>query len=162
MVHAARWDPHTVSVLKQITNPAGTLHWEHEREEVMRFLGYGRAEIDRVLDCTASRATMVGWGTLQIDEADCYRVPLPPSLEGVAGFRALTIRVAWMTPQNLNHRMYRMAKLNAFASGDTAFSLGIRGAGDQPSPNAVDRGTLFHRRWEGSKASVFVDGGDLV
>jgi hypothetical protein len=59
MVHAARWDAATCNVLKQITNPNGSMHWEHEREEVTRILGYGRTEIDRVLDCTEGRATLI-------------------------------------------------------------------------------------------------------
>lgn len=82
MVHGAQWDSSTCNVLKQITNLGGGLHWEHEREEVTRILGYGRTEIDRVLDCTEGRATLIGWGTLQADDADQYRVPLPPGLEG--------------------------------------------------------------------------------
>jgi hypothetical protein len=162
MVHAARWDSSTAHVLKQITNPNGDRHWEHEREEVTRILGYGRTEIDRVLDCAEGRATLIGWGTLQADEADQYRVPLPPGLEGINGFRAVTATVAWLTPLNLNHRMYRMAKLNAVAGSDKALSLGVDRCRDHPSHNAIDRGTIFHGRWEGSKAVPFVDNGNLV
>jgi len=162
MVHAARWDSSTVNVLKRITNPGGGLHWEHEREEVTRILGYGRTEIDRVLDCAEGRATLIGWGTLQADEADQYRVPLPPGLEGIQGFRAVRVTVAWLTPLNLNHRMYRMAKLNAVPGSDKAFSLGVERAKDHPSHHAIDRGTIFHGCWEGSKAAPFVDNGDLV
>ena len=162
MVHAARWDAPTCDVVKRITNPNGGLYWEHEREEVTRLLGYGRAEIDRVLDCTEGRATLVGWDTLKADEADQYRVPLPTALEGINGFRAVTATVAWLTPLNLNHRMYRMAKLNAVPGGDKALSLGVERAKDHPSHNAIDRGTIFHGRWEGTKAVPFVDNGNLI
>ena len=143
-------------------NETGPLFWEHEREELTRFLGYGRPDIQRVLDCAEIRATLVGWGSIRADEADQYRVPLPTGLEGVHGFRAISITVAWLTPLNLNHRMYRMAKLEAFPGSDKAFSLGVCHNKCQPPPNATGRSTIFHQRWEGTKAAPFIDGGDLV
>jgi hypothetical protein len=54
----------------------------------MALLEYGRPEIERVLDCTAQRATLVGWGTIRDKEIDQYHVPIPPGLEGFRGFRA--------------------------------------------------------------------------
>jgi len=55
-----------------------------------------------------------------------------------------------------------MAKLNALPGSDEAFSLRVKRGSNQPSHNAIDRSTIFHGRWEGSKASPFVDGGDLI
>jgi hypothetical protein len=162
LVHAAKWDPETVNVLKRITNPNGSLHWEHEREELTRILGYGRPDVDRVVDCAEKRATLIGWGTLEAEAADHFRVPLPPGLQGINGFRAVTITVAWLTPLNLSHRGYRMAKLSAAAASDRSFSLGVERSRSQPSHDAVDRGTIFHMRWEGSSAAPFVDQGNLV
>jgi hypothetical protein len=58
--------------------------------------------------------------------------------------------------------MYRMAKLEGAPGGDKKFSLGVDNAKVQPSHNAVARGTVFHRRWEGEKAVSFTDNGDLL
>jgi hypothetical protein len=162
LVHAARWHSSTVASLKEIVNPNGSLYWEHEREELTRFFGYGRPDIERVLDCAEERATLVGWGALQDGDANQYRVPLPPELENLSGFRAVSITVAWLTPLNLNHRMYRMAKLSAFPGNDKEFSLGVSTLGVQPSHHAVERGTVFHKSWEGTDAVPFVDNGDLI
>jgi hypothetical protein len=87
----------------------------------MALLEYGRPEIERVLDCTAQRATLVGWGTIRDKEIDQHHVPIPPGLEGIRGFRAVTVTIVWLTPLNLSHRMYRMAKLEGNPGGDKSF-----------------------------------------
>jgi hypothetical protein len=55
-----------------------------------------------------------------------------------------------------------MAKLEGGVGGDKNFSLGVDNAQVQPSHNAVARGTVFHRRWEGEKAVPFADHGNLL
>lgn len=162
LVHAARWDDETTEFLRPLLDPDGSMHHEHVKDELSRLFGYGRPQIERVLDCTAQRGTLVGWGTLRGDEADQYRVPLPTGLESIRGHRAVTVTVAWFTPVNLRHRTYRMAKLEGGPGGDKKYSLGVDNAQLQPSHNAVARGTVFHRRWEGRRAVSFVDGGDLL
>ena len=162
LVHAERWDDATVATLKPLVNDPRKLYWEHERDEISRFLGFGCPDISRVLDCAAERATLIGWGHIHAREADIYRIPLPAALQGIVGFRAVSITLAWLTPLTLTHRMYRMAKLVAGPGEDKQFSLAIKAAGEQPSDNAAARGTVFHRRWEGNSAATFVDGGDLV
>jgi hypothetical protein len=162
LVHAARWDDETTEILRPIVDPRRSLHHEHLKDELTRLFGYGRPDIERVLDCTAQRATLVGWGTIRAKEIDQYHVPLPAGIEGIVGFRAVTMTIAWLTPVNPSHRMYRMAKLEGSPGGDKKFSLGVDNAKVQPSHNAVARGTVFHRRWEGANAVSFADNGNLL
>ena len=162
LVHTARWDDATTATLKALVNNPQKLYWEHERDEISRFLGFGCPDISRVLDCAAERATLIGWGHLGTREADVYRFPLPATLQGIVGFRAVSITVAWLTPLTLTHRSYRMAKLQAGPGEDKQFSLAVKAAGEQPSDNAAARGTVFHRRWEGDRAATFINGGNLV
>lgn len=162
LVHSAQWNDETIDFLKTVIDPEGNLHHEHRKEEFARFLGYGKPEISRVLGCTEQRATLIGWGTIADKQVDQYRAPLPDGLNAVKCFRAVTVTIAWLTPLNINHRMYRMAKLEAAPGGDPKFSLGVDNAQDQPSHNAVGRGTVYHRRWRGDKAAPFTDDGDLV
>jgi hypothetical protein len=162
LVHAARWDDETTEILRPLVDPDRSLHHEHVKDELTRLFGYGRPEIERVLDCTVQRATLVGWGTIRDKEIDQYRVPIPAGIEGIRGFRAVTVTIAWLTPVNLSHRMYRMAKLEGSPGGDKKFSLGVDNAKVQPSHNAVARGTVFHRRWEGENAVSFADNGNLL
>ena len=162
LVHGARWDQAAVDALKLVIGENGKLHWEHERDEISRFLGFGCPDIDRVLDCTGGRATLIGWNTIHARQTDQFRVPLPLELEGVAGFRALSVTIAWLTPITQRHRMYRLAKLKAGPGSDKGFSLGVGNSKGQPSHNALGKGTIYHHRWEGEDASDFVDGGYLV
>jgi len=119
-------------------------------------------DIGKVIDCTERRATMIGWNTIHAKETDEFRIPLPPQLENMAGFRAVTATVGWFTPLNTDHRMYRMAKLEVEPGSDKGLSLGVSNSKQQPSHNAFGRGTVYHRRWEGDEAKAFVDDGDLV
>lgn len=156
-LHAARWDAAAADTLRRIVR-AG----DHEREELARLLGYGRPEIERVLACGDRRATLIRWGSLRDDQADEFRMPLPPNLEDVDGFRSVSITAAWLTPLNLAHRGYRIAKLEAGPGGDKNFSLNVSRSAEQPTHHAVGRGTVFHQRWEGTDAATFVDDGHLV
>ena len=162
LVHSARWDQATVDALKSVIGDNGRLYWEHERDEVSRFLGFGCPDIDRVVDCTEGRATLIGWNTIHTRQTDRFRIPLPTELEGVAGFRALSATIAWLTPITLNHRSYRLAKLKADPGSDKQFSIGVVNSKCQPSHNALGKGTIYHHCWEGEDAAHFVDAGYLV
>ena len=162
LVHSARWDQETVDALKKIINENGKIHWEHERDEISRFLGFGLPDVARVIDCTESRATLIGWNTIQSKETDRFQVPLPAELEGIAGFRAVSVTIAWLTSITHSHRMYRLAKFKAGPGGDKGFSLAVSNSKQQPSHNALGKGTVYHHRWEGEEAAGFVDDGHLI
>ena len=61
------------------------------RDDIARLLGYGVPNIDRVLDCTENRATLLGVGWIAPESSLLYRVPLPDGLDGVRALRAITI-----------------------------------------------------------------------
>jgi hypothetical protein len=162
LIHSAKWDADTALSLKAIINPLRDMHFEHERDELTRVLSFGRANIERVLECAAERATLVGWGEISADEADQYQVPLPPGLDDTPGPRAVHLTVAWLTPLNLRHQMYRMAKLEASAGTKNLFQLAVAPTKAQPFYHAVGRGTVWHQSWEGEAASEFDEDGRLA
>ena len=162
LVHSACWNEDAVNALKHVINENGRLYWEHERDEISRFIGFGCPDIARVIDCSESRATLIGWSTIKARETDQFRMPLPVELEGAGGFRALSVTIAWLTPITYKHRMYRLAKFSAGPGGDNGFSIGVCNSRNQPSHNVLGKGTVYHHRWEGEKAAEFVDGGYLV
>jgi hypothetical protein len=129
---------------------------------VARFLGFGVVNIERVLECTEKRATLIGWNTIQAKNSDQFSIPLPSKLENIQGFRSVTATVGWFTPLNANHRMYRMAKFEVEPGSDKKLSLAVDNSKKQPSHNAFGRGTVYHRHWEGDKAAKFVDSGELI
>ena len=162
VVHSSCWDSGTAAALKAVANEQTDLHWEHERDEIGRFLGFGCPRFERVIDCAKNRATMLGWNIVGSKETHQFAVPLPSGLGGLSGFRALTVTIAWTTPITPGHRAYRLAKIEAGPGGDGKFSIGVKNAQHQPSHNAVGRGSVYHRRWEGGDAAEFVDGGNLL
>ncbi len=117
-----------------------------------RWLGYGMPEIDRVLDCTEQRASLLGFGQLPDGEAHIFQLPLPPSLASRPEWRRLTVTLAWLSPVSPNTQKYRTASLwfeinNSIASSRTDVDY-----------HAVRRGTVQHEVFEGDSAEPFVDG----
>jgi hypothetical protein len=159
LVHGAAWGD-AGERLDSVFGPAGRGHLQH-RDNIARFIGYGRPEIDRVLDCTAERATLFGYGDLILDMQDEFDIPLPPSIEGSTEVRRLTITLAWLTPVNVRHQQYRSATLEVFPNGDPNFSLAVKRMKQQPNHHAVDRGTVSHCVFEGESAVAFLDAGHL-
>src|SRR5262249_5076267 len=126
-----------------------------------RFFGFGVPDVARVLDCAENQATLVGFGELSPNSSHEYRLPLPPSLEGVTDPRAMTVTLAWLTPVRPGHQGYRAVKLEA-APVKPDVALAVTGFGDQPADATVKKGTVFHERFVGESAVPFIDDGHLA
>lgn len=125
-----------------------------QKDFITRWLGYGAADVERVMACTAERATLIGVGELGADEALLFSAPLPPSLAGRRAWRRMTVTLAWNSPINPAHEAYRRAKL---------WVTPPHGQIRVKRENSVDdkaavRGTVQHELLEGEEAVVFVDG----
>jgi hypothetical protein len=140
------------NVIKQM-NPDSNL-----REQVSRFLGYGKIDVERVLACTASRITIIGFGDIGDDEGHTYLVPLPPTLSGIVGRRRLTVTLAWFSPINPLHRSYRRAGL-WFETSESSDVLRLDRL--ECDFRAVQRGTVQHEIFEGERAIAFIDGTNI-
>lgn len=121
-----------------------------------RFLGYGIADPARVEACTAQRATVLGAGLLQQDEAHEYEFPLPVELSNATEWRRLIITLAWLTPVNPAHRVYRKAKLS-FQPPKSLLAVDRQHADWQQT----QKGTVQHEVLEGKKACIHQDGDSL-
>jgi hypothetical protein len=159
LVHGATWGD-AGDKLDAAFGPAGR-DWQRHRDNISRFLGYGRPEIDRVLDCAVERATLFAYGDLAQDAQDEFDIPLPPSIEGSIELRRLTTTLAWLTPVNARHQQYRSATLEVVPNGDENYSLAVGRMSSQPTHFAVNRGTLSHCVFEGESAIAFLDSGLL-
>lgn len=118
-------------------------------------IGYGLPNINKVIECTAQRATVVGFGGLREDEAHVYRLPIPPSLSSVTLKRRLTVTLSWFTPISPSTQKYRTARLWFEAKNKLAYN---RINNDW---RAVRRGTLQHEVFEGDRANAFFDGDSI-
>lgn len=161
LVHGAGWGPKG-AMLDGFFGPQGQGQHVPRRDDIARLLGYGVPQIDRVLDCTENRATLLGYGTIAPDSALLYRIPLPADLDGVRALRSLSVTLAWFSPINPRHQGYRMAALDVSTTSEEKYWIVQNREPCQPSDKSIVRGTIFHERRHGEKASVFVDDGDLL
>ena len=154
LAHSSAWNS-SADLLRPLVeemNPESNF-----REQLARFLGYGKVDVNRVLACTEHRVTIIGTGDLGDGEGHLYSVPLPPSLSGRVGRRRLTVTLAWFSPINPLHRNYRRAGLWFEAPDSRNFQL----ARLEGNHHAVQRGTAQHEILEGDRAVPFVDGTNI-
>ena len=118
-----------------------------------RWMGYGLPEIDRVLECTFQRSTLLGFGELSDGDAHVFRLPLPPSLSARQERRRLTVTLAWLSPILASTQKYRAASL-WFEAVNNDLAPSRQNADWQ----SVKRGTVQHEIFEGQKAEPFIDG----
>jgi hypothetical protein len=159
LVHSARWSGNG-DLLKKMCGPSDLRRFAERAENATRFLGFGIPDIRRVMDCAENQATLVGYATLQPEGAHGYRIPLPPSLQGVRDPRELAITLAWFTPVKPGHQSYRTVKLEA-APVQVKEALGVARFKEQPADPSVKKGTVFHERFSGERAVPFIDDGHL-
>lgn len=120
-----------------------------------KLIGYGFPDIDKVKECTEQRATVIGFGELNEEDAHVYSLPLPPSLASQTIKRRLTITLAWFSPTSPSTQRYRTSRLWFEAKNQIADS---RMDADW---RTVQRGTLQHEVFEGANASAFIDGDSI-
>lgn len=153
LVHGADWEtagPLYEEILRNTENSRTF------RDYVSKFIGYGLANVAKVMSCTDQCVTILGVGALRDGEAQEFSLPLPPSLSALAEKRRLTITLAWLTPVNSMRQAYRIAHL--------WFDTKNRIATDNACADrrAVQRGTVQHEVLEGEHAVDFQDGDNIV
>ena len=153
LVHGADWAGAGMLFDSILRTPQNTRAFN---EYVGRFLGYGSANVAKVMACTNQRATILGIGELGDGEAQEFLLPLPPSLSAVTDKRRLTVTLAWLTPVNSARQNYRIAHLWFDPKNIIAPT---RICADH---RAVQRGTVQHEVLEGGQAVDFQDGDAIV
>lgn len=161
LAHGAEWGPKG-AMLDDFFQPQGQGSHTARRDDIARLLGFGVPDIERVLDCTENRATLLGIGSIVADSGLLYRIPIPGGLDGQRAFRALTVTLAWFTPINARHQGYRRAALDISPGTDEKYWITDQRDPHQPTDKAIARGTLFHERRTGERAAIFVDNGELL
>ena len=156
IVHGASWGD-TAEVIK--TALLNGRHAIEVKKELARFLGYGRPDFRKSIECTTTRATAIGFDTISKDQRHEYRLPLPPSLSGLDCWRRLTITLAWLSPISVDNRKYRKAALT-FEATDLTTAIG--GKRLEAEWNQVRNGTLQHEIIEGADVVAFQENDCLV
>jgi hypothetical protein len=159
LVHTSTWNSDARSVLERaLKNPHNQSNF---RDHLAAFVGYGALRSDRALECTVTRATLIGGGSAELGSAVEHRIPLPPSLNAYTGSRRITVTLAWFSPIKPSVRNYRIAALDIAAKYSKNANLAIEGA--DADGNAAKRGTVQHVVLAGDRSAVnVVDGAELV
>lgn len=154
LAHGARWGELGPALHGHFATIADA---DKRTDQLTRLLGFGRLEIDNVAECSSTRVTAIGAGTLAADAGAEHRFPLPPSLSGKRGWRRLTVTLAWFTPVNPLSHKWRKAHL-WFETPKSKLKVNRVG----PDWQTAQRGTLQHDTFEAESAAAFVDGEDIV
>lgn len=158
LVHSASWRD-AEQFIRPIVDPHGTMHHEHWRREVCRYLGYGFMDPDDAVACADDRATLWATGSLDPEAAIAFDVPVPALLGAQADHREVRVTLAWMAPIRPGHLAYRAVKLKIAAlEPDALHSVGIATTTGQPSNSQSEGGTIIHRRWCDAKIGDLAGG----
>lgn len=160
MVHCARWTD-ARDIILEIIGPSDPKQHVRQKDNVRRYLGYGAIDRDVILNCAADRATLWSVGRLNRDQGHVYSLPLPASIAGKAQPHEISTTVAWFAPPRIGAAKYRGARLKLLEPAAIG-ELGISSSKHQPDTNQTHRGTVIHRRWEGSKAAAVAQNGVLA
>ena len=159
LVHGARQDDNARQALtRALKTPENS---RKIKEVVARYLGYGTVDVERVLACTAQRATVLGCGEIGENQIHEYRLPLPPALSDRREWRRMVVTLAWFSPVNPNHRNFREAKLEL--SPDDKWDTSPLKLKRQDADNRqVLRGTVQHEVVEGTRPIAAYQDGDSI
>jgi hypothetical protein len=155
LVHGASW-----GVAAEIIKGAlGGLHGTEAKKEIARYLGYGRPDFNKSIECTTTRATAIGFGTISKDQRHEFHMPLPPSLSGLDCWRRLTLTLAWLSPISVDNRKYRKAALTIETKNPEET---IGGKRSEAQWQQVRNGTLQHEIIEGDGVVAFQENDYIV
>lgn len=152
LAHSASWGDISSQYRDALLTPENSRNF---REYVARYLGYGATNIERVMNCTDQRVTILGWGDIQPDEAHAFYLPLPPSLAGRRIRKRFTVTLAWLSPINPAHQAYRRSALWVDFPNNTKPEDILLVDRQEGQWQMVRRGTLQHEIREGESATDY-------
>jgi len=156
LVHCASWNQEAAQQIVNAINLANG----NTKDLVARFLGYGNLNPERVFECTEKRATLIGTGELSAEQAHLFKLPIPVALSGSTQWRSITVTLAWFSPVNCLNQTYRQAKL-WFDFPNKMLDNLLSVSRKYYDNDTVNRGTIQHEIFEGTRASAILEGAEL-
>jgi hypothetical protein len=121
---------------------------------VSRYIGYGVPDINRVLECTKQRATVIGSGIIEKNKKHEFAFPLPLGLKVNKDLIRIIVTLAWFSPINPDTKKFRKANLSFDLKNITEKTKTKRKETDWQQ---VKNGTVQHEIIEGKPALDFSD-----
>ncbi|MCV3243576.1 hypothetical protein ABID19_006658 [Mesorhizobium robiniae] len=149
--------------LEGICPPTEGNAWSRRRSNIARFIGFGETQVDRIIEGSSKRVTMLGFAEIKHGRRDVFRIPLPSELASRTDLRRITATLAWVAPIRPKARNYRAIKLELTGpdGGLNLWSGVARKDVLQPPSSTASKGTLIHSIYEGARAIPFAVGEDL-
>jgi hypothetical protein len=157
LVHGAKWTE-ARDLLIEVLGPADSRQHYRQKDNVRRYIGFGAYDPDRIIDCAADRATLWAVGQLAADKGKRFRIPWPSVMSGQARPHGVFATLAWFSPPKPGAVAYRGARMKILEP-EKLGAAGIKAGGTQPDPKQAHKGTVVHRRWDGSKAAAIAGDG---
>jgi hypothetical protein len=163
LVHSAKWGE-AKKPFEQLVREDHSVSNQATKDHIRRFLGNGKIDPARILYCTESRVTLLGFGELGKEEGQQFALPLPDVFNQDALRKQLTLTLGWMTPLNFESNRYRKAALffENLTKSDKRVDLPIDMSRVNSGYKSSKRGTVQHDILEGDRIEQFVDGTNLI
>lgn len=152
LAHGCGWED-TGRILESSFPPEGSNKWSRRRDNVTRFIGYGRSRRERVVQGDANRVTLLAEDLILPGSRHEYRLPVPPAMLNNREIRSVTLTLAWICPTTNRSTDYRGSALKLVNSqGKSTFWRGVERTDVlQPNSATAERGTLIHFVLQGQK-----------
>jgi len=153
IVHGCSWN-HMENILNHCIPSASSSY--QQKNWINRWIGFGTPDLSVIQECPENRISLIGYGSLENDEAHLYHLPLPPSLSGRKGKRRITITLAYFSPI--------FPETQKYLGSDLWFNLEneqLNTSRKESDYRTVQRGSVQHEILEGEDATPFEDGDTL-
>ena len=167
-VNSARWPASAANMYDRERAPNPRKHLQ-AKQEVARYFGHGVLNEYLMRESPDNGATLVGTGTIRMDQGLIFDLPLPPSISGQRLGRSMWVTLAWFSPVDPTRAKYRLAALEAIVSDydedndqdgtkDTTWSLDMKSG--HLDESMIKRGTVWSKRLVKHRAHIpdFEDG----
>jgi hypothetical protein len=161
LVHRAKVPAEGRAIVESVFGPSAVRLHAQRTANIVRLFGYGIPDPEEVVGCLVNRATLWGYGNIGANEAREFQMPLPISLTGNTSVRCLTTTLAWFSPVAPGRRAYKSVRLTV-EEPEQLTAMGIQSRPGQADRRAAERGTIFHRAWEGHVARAFANNSTLT
>ena len=155
LVHSATWNQDAMDIIRTAIPSVA-----NKKDLISRFLGYGKIQPSKIIECTDKRVTLIGCETLKPENAYVYELPLPEILSGTVNWRKLSVTLAWLTPINTNNQLYRTHKL-WFDFPNKDYDTKLKAKRIYYDDDTVRRGTVQHEVFYSNEAQAFADNSTL-
>lgn len=150
LTHGASWE----TIADKVTAATGD-----SVKKLCKWLGNGIPNIEKVVECTKERITLIGLGELKKEKGDIFRLPLPVDFSTRLLKRKLTVTLAYLSPIAAKKQAYRSAQL-WFTIDDG--ERGLVPNRQNTEWQTVRKGTLQHEIFMGENPIVWDDDDNLV